>query len=41
VKVWTVNAREDIARLLSWGVDAIISDRPDVAVAALRSATDR
>ena len=36
VKVWTVNAHEDVARLLSWGVDAIISDRPDVAVAALR-----
>ena len=33
VKVWTVDAHEDIARLLSWGVDAIISDRPDVAVA--------
>ena len=41
VKVWTVDVREDIARLLSWGVDAIISDRPDVAVAALRSAIDR
>jgi len=37
VKVWTVDAHEDVARLLSWGVDAIISDRPDVAVAALRS----
>ena len=34
VKVWTVNAHEDIERLLNWGVDAIISDRPDVAVAA-------
>ena len=30
VKVWTVNAHEDIERLLGWGVDAIISDRPDV-----------
>ena len=37
VKVWTVDARADIERLLSWGVDAIISDRPDVAVACLRS----
>ena len=36
VKVWTVDAHEDVARLLSWGVDAIISDRPDVAVAVLR-----
>jgi glycerophosphoryl diester phosphodiesterase len=41
VKVWTVDAHEDVARLLSWGVDAIISDRPDVAVAALRSAMKR
>jgi glycerophosphoryl diester phosphodiesterase len=32
VQVWTVDAPEDIQRLLSWGVDAIISDRPDVAV---------
>jgi glycerophosphoryl diester phosphodiesterase len=35
VKVWTVDARSDIDRLLDWGVDAIISDRPDVAVAAV------
>jgi glycerophosphoryl diester phosphodiesterase len=41
VKVWTVDAHEDVARLLSWGVDAIISDRPDVAVAALRSRMKR
>jgi len=34
VKVWTVDERGDIDRLLDWGVDAIISDRPDVAVAA-------
>jgi glycerophosphoryl diester phosphodiesterase len=32
VKVWTVNEAGDIRRLLSWGVDAIISDRPDIAV---------
>ena len=32
VQVWTVDAPDDIQRLLSWGVDAIISDRPDVAV---------
>ena len=32
VKVWTVNERMDIERLLNWGVDAIISDRPDIAV---------
>lgn len=34
VKVWTVNDRADVDRLLGWGVDAIISDRPDMAVAA-------
>ena len=32
VKVWTVNERADMERLLAWGVDAIISDRPDIAV---------
>jgi glycerophosphoryl diester phosphodiesterase len=32
VKVWTVDAESDMRRLLSWGVDAIISDRPDIAV---------
>jgi glycerophosphoryl diester phosphodiesterase len=37
VKVWTVNAGADVARLLSWGVDAIITDRPDVAVQTLRT----
>jgi glycerophosphoryl diester phosphodiesterase len=36
VKVWTVNEARDIERLLDWGVDAIISDRPDIAVAAVR-----
>ena len=32
VKVWTVDNEADMRRLLGWGVDAIISDRPDVAV---------
>jgi glycerophosphoryl diester phosphodiesterase len=39
VKVWTVNQTDDILRLTAWGADAIISDRPDVAVAALAKAT--
>jgi len=36
VKVWTVDEESDIRRLLSWGVDAIISDRPDIAVRVVR-----
>ena len=39
VKVWTVNERADMDRLLAWGVDAIISDYPDVAAAACRAYT--
>jgi glycerophosphoryl diester phosphodiesterase len=29
VLAWTVNEPADIARLLDWGVDGIVSDRPD------------
>lgn len=34
LQVWVVNAPADIHRLLDWGVDGIISDVPDTAVAA-------
>jgi glycerophosphoryl diester phosphodiesterase len=34
VDVWVVDAADDIARLFSWGVDGVITDRPDIAVAA-------
>jgi glycerophosphoryl diester phosphodiesterase len=32
VQVWTVDTHEDVHRLLGWGVDAIITDRPDITV---------
>ena len=34
IQVWVVNDAADIRRLLDWGVDGIISDVPDIAVAA-------
>jgi glycerophosphoryl diester phosphodiesterase len=30
VQVWTVDTEADARRLLSWGADALITDRPDV-----------
>ncbi|HET9704634.1 MAG TPA: glycerophosphodiester phosphodiesterase [Vicinamibacterales bacterium] len=34
VQVWVVNLPEDVWRLLDWGVDGIISDVPESAIAA-------
>ena len=39
VQVWVVDGREEIVRLLGHGVDGIITDRPDVAVATVREWT--
>ena len=38
VQVWTVDTEEDARRLLGWGVDALITDRPDIIVHAARQA---
>jgi glycerophosphoryl diester phosphodiesterase len=32
VHVWTVDTEDDARRLLEWGVDALITDRPDLIV---------
>jgi glycerophosphoryl diester phosphodiesterase len=38
VQVWTVDAEADARRLLGWGVDALITDRPDVIVRVAKGA---
>jgi glycerophosphoryl diester phosphodiesterase len=37
VQVWTVDTAEDAHRLIGWGVDALITDRPDLIVPLMRS----
>jgi glycerophosphoryl diester phosphodiesterase len=32
VQVWTIDREDDARRLLGWGVDALITDRPDLLV---------
>jgi len=32
VQVWTVDTEADAVRLIDWGVDALITDRPDIIV---------
>jgi len=36
VKAWTVNRAEDMRRLIGMGVDAIMTDRPDIAVTVVK-----
>lgn len=36
VQVWTVNDEQDMRRLLSWGVDALITDHPGLAARVVR-----
>src|SRR5690606_19300497 len=38
VHVWTVNEPDDMHRLLEWGVDGLVTDRPDILADLL---TDR
>lgn len=41
VHVWTVNEIGDMRRLLDWGVDGIVTDRPDLLAAELHRRTGR
>jgi glycerophosphoryl diester phosphodiesterase len=38
VQVWTVDSETDARRLLEWGVDALITNRPDLLVPIVRQA---
>jgi glycerophosphoryl diester phosphodiesterase len=37
VQVWTVDSEADARRLAGWGVDGLITDRPDLLVPLCRA----
>jgi glycerophosphoryl diester phosphodiesterase len=37
VQIWTVNAESDAEKLIGWGADALITDRPDLMVPLVRT----
>ena len=41
IHVWTVNHADDMRRLLEWGVDGIVTDRPDRLAAVLHERCGR
>lgn len=41
VHVWTVNDEADMRRLLEWGVDGVVTDRPDRLARLLHEIADR
>jgi len=41
VHVWTVNEEADMRRLLEWGADGLITDRPDTLARVLNDVTGR
>lgn len=41
VHVWTVDEKEDMQRLLDWGVDGIVTDRPDRLTRVLAERRER
>jgi glycerophosphoryl diester phosphodiesterase len=38
VDVWTIDREDDMRRLLGWGVDGVMTDRPDLLSRVLREA---